>query len=48
MQQEKDSLCWNVESLVRNLPDDQESAGYCCKTAFTVDSKSLPEEDAFK
>lgn len=36
-----------LAEMYRNLGPDEESAGYCCKTAFTVDCENLPEEDAF-
>jgi hypothetical protein len=31
----------------RYLGEDEESAGYCCKTAFTVACDDLPDENAF-
>lgn len=37
----------SVEALRRELGRDEESAGYCCKTAFTVSSDELPSEQAF-
>ena len=37
----------NCEILRRELDSDEESAGYCCKTAYTIPVDSLPPENAF-
>ena len=36
-----------TEELRRELGREEESAGYCCKTAYTVSINELPPEQAF-